>query len=140
MDDRSELDDAGTSVFSPSAGRRSGTGFCVLVVGLSLVLGSLGCVSAPVSDLTAYPVVAMNQVVPYPSREEMRHRSFDVVLLNRDSPGIDRESLEVARVDLHRTLDQIATDAGASVVEPPRQSAADRRAQADGAGCAAGRT
>lgn len=97
------------------------------VSGLVAIVGSMalgqGCVSSRVSDLEAYQEVPMNQVVPYPSRDEMRKRAFDVVLVDRPGPGIDDATLRAARREVHRALERIATNAGALVIDGGREDA-----------------
>jgi hypothetical protein len=85
------------------------------VVGLSLALVGLGCASSRVSDLGAYERVPMNRVVPYPSKQERRHRVDEVVVLDRPSMGSEEDSIEAARAQVRRRLETIAVDAGAVV-------------------------
>ena len=95
--------------------KRGGGVSGILIVGL--LFFAQGCVSSRVSDLDAYQEIPMNRVVPYPSRDELRNRAFDVVLVDRVSEGIDEETLRSARREVRRTLERIATNAGASVLE-----------------------
>ena len=78
---------------------------------------SFGCATGRVSNVDAYEDVPMNRVVPYPSQDELRKRSFDLVIVDRPAVGIEEARLEQPRAQVRRALEDIAADAGASIVD-----------------------
>lgn len=78
---------------------------------------SFGCATGRVSNVDAYEDVPMNRVVPYPSQDELRKRSFDLVIVERPAVGIDEDRLAQPRAQVRRALEDIAADAGASIVD-----------------------
>jgi len=89
--------------------------FSVGALIFGFVASNIGCTSSRVSDLNAYQKIPMNRVVPYPSEDELRKRSFVIKVVNQPSDGIDEATLEVPRTQVRRGLERIATDAGATV-------------------------
>ena len=84
---------------------------------LCVIAGSLGCVSSRVSDLDAYDKIPMSKVIPYPPKEELRKRAFEIVVVDRPAAGIADQVLESARAQVRRGLEGIAADAGATVID-----------------------
>jgi hypothetical protein len=68
-------------------------------------------------NLDAYQDVPMNRVVPYPTMEELTDRSFEIVIVDRPSPGIADRTLDTARAQMRRGLEKISTKAGATVID-----------------------
>ena len=92
--------------------------FSVGALIFGFVVSGIGCTSSRVSDLNAYQKIPMNRVVPYPSEDELRKRSFVITVVNLPSDGIDEideATLEVPRTQARRALERIAADAGATV-------------------------
>lgn len=90
------------------------------IVGLILVL--TGCVSGRVRDLDTYDEVAMSRVVPYPEAAEMRKRAYEIVVVDRESIGLDEVILAKPRAQVRRALEGIALESGASVIDRSLQS------------------
>jgi len=90
-----------------------------LRVGLGLGIGFWlgGCAKPVVSDLDAYPVVAMNRAEPYPSDEVLAKRVFEVAVVDRPSPGLEEEALRKVRSQVRVGLEKIAASHGAAVIE-----------------------
>lgn len=84
---------------------------------VALVATSFGCATGRVSNVDAYEDVPMNRVVPYPSQQELRKRSFELVIVDRPAVGIDEGLLERPRAQVRRALEGVAADAGASVID-----------------------
>ena len=82
-----------------------------------LVAGAIGCASGRVSNLDAYDDMPMNRVVPYPSQEELRKRSFELVIIDRPAVGIDDGLLERPRARVRRALEVLAAGAGAALTD-----------------------
>jgi hypothetical protein len=85
--------------------------------GLLGVLGVLGCASMQVSDLDAYESIPMNRVVPYPDAKELRERAFEIIVVDRASPGIDDDLLLEPRRWSRRQLEGMAAEAGATLID-----------------------
>jgi hypothetical protein len=97
-----------------------------MAIGVCLLLaGALGCAGGRVSNLDAYSEIPMNRVTPYPSEEELRHRGYEVVIVDRPSPGIDELELTKARARVRRGLEGIAAEAGAAVIDRSLQGIAE---------------
>lgn len=97
-----------------SAGRGA---VAAAVAGLAVVGLASGCASTRVSNLDAYPEVPMNRVAPYPSDEELRKRAYEVIIVDRPSPGIDEAQIRKARARVRRALEGLAAEAGAAVID-----------------------
>jgi hypothetical protein len=78
---------------------------------------SFGCATGRVANIDAYDEIAMNKVVPYPSVEEMRKRSLDLVIVDRAAVGIDASLLERPHAQVRRALERLAAEAGATVID-----------------------
>lgn len=76
-----------------------------------------GCASSQVSDLNAYQEMPMNRVVPYPTRDELEHRAFRIVVVHHGSAGFDDAALEIPRLQVRRGLETLAADSGAEVLD-----------------------
>ena len=59
----------------------------------------------------------MSKVIPYPSKEELRKRAFEIVVVDRPAAAIADQVLESARAQVRRGLEGIAADAGATVID-----------------------
>ncbi|MBB83174.1 MAG: hypothetical protein CL931_05115 [Deltaproteobacteria bacterium] len=88
-----------------------------LLLAFAGAVASLGCATARVSNVDAYEDVPMNRVVPYPLQEALRKRSFTLVIVDRPAVGIEEGMLERPRAQVRRALEDVAVDAGASVIE-----------------------
>lgn len=86
------------------------------------VISGFGCASSSISDLDAYQEIPMNRVVPYPTIEELRKRSFEIVIIDRPSAGIDDSTLEQAHAQVQRGLEKIAAEAGAAIIDRSLQN------------------
>jgi len=95
----------------------------------TLVLGGTGCVSPRVLNIDAYQDVPINRVVPYPTMEELADRAFEIVIVDRPSPGIDDRRLETARAQMRRGLEKISTNAGAVVIDRKLQDLSEQRTE-----------
>lgn len=91
--------------------------FSVAMASLVFVSSILGCASSRVSDLDAYEKIPMNRVVPYPSKEELRKRAFEIVVVDRPSAAVDDSTLQIPRAQVRRGLEGIAASAGAGVID-----------------------
>lgn len=89
--------------------------FAVVSVAVAAALG--GCATGRVSNIDAYDDVPMNKVVPYPDVDELRKRSYELIIIDRPSTGIDEATLEKPHARVRRALEGIAADAGASVID-----------------------
>ena len=99
---------------------RTSKGFtCPLGLLLAFAGGavSAGCATGRVSNVDAYEDVPMNRVVPYPSQEALRKRSFALLVVDRPAVGIEEGILERPRAQVRCALEDVAVDAGASVIE-----------------------
>jgi hypothetical protein len=94
-----------------------GVRFSIAVAAFGIVAGGFGCISSSVSDLDAYDKIAMSRVVPYPPKEELRKRAFEIVVVDRPSVGIDEVTLETPHAQVRRALEQIAASAGAAIID-----------------------
>jgi hypothetical protein len=94
-----------------------GVQLSIAVAVFGIVAGGSGCISSSVSDLDAYQEIAMSRVVPYPTEEELRKRAFEVVVVDRPSVDIDEMTLEAPRAQVRRTLEGIASAAGAAIID-----------------------
>ncbi len=90
---------------------------CLVLSGLLAGLGVLGCASMRVSDLDAYESIPMSRVVPYPSAEDLKKRAFDIIVVDRASPGIGDDALLEPRRWSRRQLEGMASEAGATVID-----------------------
>lgn len=102
------------------AGLKKGGARPGIAMGLALVVlvaGAIGCATSRVSNLDAYDDVPMNRVVPYPSQEELRKRSFELVIIDRPAVGIDDGLLERSRAQVRRALEGLTADAGAELTD-----------------------
>jgi hypothetical protein len=106
---------AGRFVGSPN--HRSFAPRAVVAATLGLILAISGCLSSRISNLDGYQVIPMNRVVPYPDAEEFRKRAFEIVIVDRPSTGIDDSTLKKARAQVHRGIEKIAANAGASLID-----------------------
>ena len=89
-----------------------------LSVGAIVVLvNAFGCATGRVSNLDAYDKIKMNRVVPYPSKDEMRKRALEVVVVDRPAVGIEESLLESPRAQVRRALEDIGTKAGATMID-----------------------
>jgi hypothetical protein len=89
-----------------------------LSVGAVVVLvNAFGCATGRVSNLDAYDKIKMNRVVPYPSKDEMRKRAFEVVVVDRPAVGIEESLLDSPRAQVRRALEDIGTEAGATMID-----------------------
>lgn len=121
---RSELQRAGEAL------RR--VGVVRTLAGLSLfglVIGGLGCASSRVSDLDAYEKIPLNRVVPYPSQDELRKRNYEVIVVDRPAMGIDDSTLKKPRALVRRSLEGIAAEAGAAVIDRSLQDVSGIRTE-----------
>ena len=75
-----------------------------------------------VLNLDAYQDIPMNRVVPYPTTEELANRAFEIVIVDRPSPGFDDRTLDTARAQMPRGLEKISTNAGAGVIDRSLQN------------------
>ncbi len=89
----------------------------VAILALTLLVNAFGCASGRVSNLEAYGEIPMNQVIPYPSQGELRKRAYKIVVVDRPSAGIDEKRLEKPRTQVHRALEAILTQVGATVID-----------------------
>ena len=64
----------------------------------------------------------MNRVVPYPTTEELTNRAFEIVIVDRPSPGLDDRTLDTARAQMRRGLEKISANAGAAVIDRSLQN------------------
>ncbi len=94
-----------------------GVRFSIAVAAFGIVAGGFGCISSSVSDLDAYDKIAMSRVVPYPPKQELRKRAFEIVVVDRPSVGIDEVALETPRAQVRRAIEQIAASAGAAIID-----------------------
>jgi hypothetical protein len=99
-------------------GRRSQAPVVRLAL-LALAIGSTGlaCASSKISNLDAYHELPMNRVVPYPAQEELRKRSFEIVIVERPSVGLDNGLIRTAQAQVKRALEGIAAKSGAAVID-----------------------
>jgi len=104
------------SIGSSAVRRRAGRALGALLLG-GLAAGLGSCAKPVVSDLDAYQVVPMNQVVPYPSEEERAKRVFTSVVSERPSEGLDEAELAKARAQVRIGLEKIAASYGSAVLE-----------------------
>lgn len=95
----------------------------------ALIAVALGCASARVSDLDAYEEIPLNRVVPYPSKEELRKRNYEVVVVHRPAVGIDDSMLKKPRAIVRRSLEGVAAEAGAAVIDRSLQDVTDIRTE-----------
>lgn len=102
---------------SRSRGRDVSARGVATVVALGLAFSVGGCATGRVSNLDAYDEIPMNKVVPYPDAEELRKRSYEIVIVDRPSVGLDEKTLEKPRAEVHRALEGLAAEAGASVID-----------------------
>jgi hypothetical protein len=89
----------------------------VIAILAVFILGGTGCVSSRVLNIDAYLDIPMNRVVPYPGPDELSNRAFEIVVLDRPSPGLDDQTLASARAQMRRGLEKISTNAGAMVID-----------------------
>ena len=112
----------------PSTGRRFADRMPAGVLGFLLLGGLLsglavsGCVSTRVSDIDAYQSIPMSRVVPYPDAEELQKRAFQIIVVDRASPGIGDDSLLEPRRWSRRQLEGMAAEAGAMVIDRSLQN------------------
>ena len=89
---------------------------CVWVCGALVVWMTMGCVNGRLRDPDAYEDIAMSRVVPYPSEDEMRKRAYEIVVVDQEAFGIDPQILVKPRAQVRRALEDIAAEAGATVI------------------------
>ncbi len=94
-----------------------------------VLAGAFGCASGRISDLEAYDEIPMNRVVPYPSQEELRKRSYDIVIVDRPSVGIEESLLEKPRAQVRRALEGLAAETGATVIDGSLQDIGEIRTE-----------
>jgi hypothetical protein len=98
-------------------GLRSSLRAAVGAVAISAIASVVGCASGRVSDLDAYDKIPMNKVVPYPSKQELRKRAYEIIVVDRPAVGIEESMLEKPRAQVRRALEGLATKAGAAVID-----------------------
>jgi hypothetical protein len=101
------------------------------VLFLGFVSSNVGCTSSRVSDVNAYQKIPMNRVVPFPSEDELRKRSFVITVVDQPSDGIDDATLEVPRARVRRSLERVAADAGAMVIGGMSRDSNSTRGEGD---------
>jgi hypothetical protein len=90
----------------------------LLSVGAIVVLvNAFGCATGRVSNLDAYDKIKMNRVVPYPSKDDMRKRAFEVIIVDLPAVGIKESLLDRPRAQVRRALEDIGTEAGATIID-----------------------
>lgn len=88
----------------------------IAVTAAGLATG-FGCATGRVANIDAYDEIAMNKVVPYPSTEELKKRSFDLVIVDREAVSIDASLLERPNAQVRRALEGLVAEAGATVID-----------------------
>jgi hypothetical protein len=84
---------------------------------VATLLGAVGCLSTRISDIDAYKKIEINRVVPYPSKDELRKRAFEVIVVDRESAGIEEDVLFEPRLWVRRELEGVAASAGATIID-----------------------
>ncbi|MAG30911.1 MAG: hypothetical protein CL908_08485 [Deltaproteobacteria bacterium] len=116
---------------APSGARRAPTGARVAAALIGVLVGGFGCASLRVADLDAFETIPMDRILPYPTKEEMRKRSYEVVVVDRPADSIDRATLDKPRAQVRRRLERLAAQAGAVVIAPSRRDGNEARTEGD---------
>jgi hypothetical protein len=93
-------------------------GWAALLLGFA----GFGCASSSISNLDAFQELPMNRVVPYPSKDELRKRAYEVVIVDRPSVGLDDSLVRTAQGQIRRALEGIAAESGAAVIDRSLQN------------------
>lgn len=87
-------------------------------IGVAVVLASaFGCASGRISDLDSYEKIEMNKVVPYPSKDELSKRAYEIIVVDRKAIGIDESVLEKPRAQVRRALEALSAEVGAAMID-----------------------
>jgi hypothetical protein len=88
------------------------------LIGIAAIMGMIGgCATGRVSNIEAYDEIAMNKVVPYPDRADLRKRAYELIVVDRPAVGIDASTLVKPRAQVRGALLRVAAEAGAAVID-----------------------